>query len=278
MLIKSLVVLCSAVVVMAKAPVNAVISGALLIGLDTTNPRASGSDIFRYQENQITALASIAMASARSANFRPAEMPPKILIHYFEHFVQRLTTSPGIHRSHTSDHTIDLNGSLIQLEKAIRELGDKSDDDSAYRLAVIARGLRDLVPGYDADEPVKTWLLNLLALDNRQVMHRRGNVTFTLARVVLNIKADKSHTTHIPEQSAKLTVSTYEVDSKYLQDNADRLATVVPLYNVPAAMAQLTSPPMPYIERSSEAAPVASCHAESENFEGRVEQDHLNWW
>ncbi|KAG0259054.1 hypothetical protein DFQ27_004253 [Actinomortierella ambigua] len=236
MCIKSLVVLCSAAVVMANASPQAVISGALLRGVDTTSPRASPTYILRYLENQITALASAAVMSARSANFLPAERPAKQLVSNFEQFVTGLVNFQGIHLNHTSDETIDLKGPLIQMEKAIRELGNKGDDSApAYRLAVIACGLRDLVPGYNADGSVRTWLLNVLAMNSRQFMQHIGNVTFTLARVVLNIQADNPHL---------LTV-------------AHRCFT------------SMWSP---------EDAPVASCRAELESFEDRVEQGHLSWW
>ncbi|KAG0259051.1 hypothetical protein DFQ27_004250 [Actinomortierella ambigua] len=191
MRIKSLVVLCSAAVVMANASPQAVTSGALLRGVDTTNPRASPIDIFRYLENQITALASAAVMSAR---------PVKQLVSNFERFVTGLVNFQGIHLNHTSDESIDLKGPLIQMEKAIRELCNKGDDSApAYRLAVIARGLRDLVPGFNADGSVRTWLLNVLAMDNCNVMQRRGNVTLILAHIVLDTQADKSYTTYIPE-------------------------------------------------------------------------------
>ncbi|KAF9153021.1 hypothetical protein DFQ26_000699 [Actinomortierella ambigua] len=151
-------------------------------------------------ENQITALASAAVMSARSANFLPAERPAKQLVSDFERFVKGLVNFQCIHLNHTSDETIDLKGPLIQMEKAIRELGNKGDDSApAYRLAVIARGLRDLVPGYNADGSVRTWLLNVLAMDNCNVMQRRGNVTPILAHIVLDTQADKSYTTYIPE-------------------------------------------------------------------------------
>ncbi|KAF9158704.1 hypothetical protein DFQ26_007318 [Actinomortierella ambigua] len=276
MLIKSLVVLCSAAVVMVNASMNAVVSGAVLVGRDTADYGSTAEEIFSTPDNHISALASVAMASAEMTAFRPAEEPPKALIVTFEQFVRKFSAFPAFRHSHTTDVDINLNGSFTQFEKAIRDHGGAGDSDSGHRIAVVARGLRDLIPGYNRDSSLKTWLLNVLAMDNSHILQRNEKLTFTLARITLHIAADATHTTYIPKQAAHLVVSTYTVDGNYLINNAAKLVSIIPIQTVLATKAFLASPKVLPVERF-ENAPVASCRVESEGFGGRIEQELFNW-
>ncbi|KAF9079949.1 hypothetical protein BGX23_002917, partial [Mortierella sp. AD031] len=67
--IKSLLLVCSAAAVMVQGSPNAIVSGAIFVGDDTTNPDATPVEIFKHPENHATAAASILVYSATGTNY-----------------------------------------------------------------------------------------------------------------------------------------------------------------------------------------------------------------
>ncbi|GJJ79147.1 hypothetical protein EMPS_11506 [Entomortierella parvispora] len=232
---KTLIALISATAVLAQSPANAVASGAFFVGEDTTESSVTARSMFEKPENHITAVSSVLAFAAKSVNFQPASKPAKSLVTTLDAFVERVSTFPGFITSNWVDTSIKLNGSFTQLEKMIREA-----DDHITHLPLIARNIRDLVPGYIQDKSLKKWILSLVVLDNPE---DSGNPKFKLVRVVLDLSTDKDHTVFIPEQTAKLVIVDFHANGASLIANAATLSTMIPTIVSPRDAVDLFTSP-----------------------------------
>ncbi|KAK5820915.1 hypothetical protein F5H01DRAFT_378271 [Linnemannia elongata] len=227
LLIKTVALLCSATAVMAA---TAVVSGAIFVGEDTTEYNDSPADIFRVPENHAAAAASILVFSANSVNFHPASQEPKALGQTLDAFIQKASTFPGFVLEYFKEESLALNGTLIQFEELIR----KQLDDP-----LIARGLRDLIPGYIQDQSVTEWILSLVVVNK---LENSDAVDLQFARVPLTIHSDKTQTAYIPEQNARITLAGYKTNTAFLSSNADRLAQSIKITSVPSFIVYFASP------------------------------------
>ncbi|KAF9149187.1 hypothetical protein BG015_009035 [Linnemannia schmuckeri] len=230
LLIKTVALLCSATAAMAA---NAVISGAMFMGEDTTDYSADPAEIFRDPNNHAGAAASILVYSAKSAEFSPATGEPKSLGQTLDQFVHKTATFPGFQAKDSMDEHLALNGSLMQFEQVIRE---KLDDPH------MARAFRDLIPGYMEDESLTHWILSLIVVSKPE---DSDTVMVKLARMSMTIQWDKDHMAYIPEQKAHLIVADHEVNQDFLSDNADKLAGVMKIVHVRDFMDFFASPKVP---------------------------------
>ncbi|KAF9149188.1 hypothetical protein BG015_009036 [Linnemannia schmuckeri] len=217
LLIKTVALLCSATAAMAA---NAVISGAMFMGEDTTDYSADPAEIFRDPNNHAGAAASILVYSAKSADFSPATQEPKSLIQSLDAFVQKASSFPGFLSTAALDTSLTLNGSFTQFEKVIR---DQLKDPHT------ARAFRDLIPGYIQDQSLTDWVLSLVVLTKPE---DSDTVNIRFARVPLTIESDKTNTAYIPKQKARLIVADYNVLTNFFISNADKLAGIMKIVHV----------------------------------------------
>jgi len=230
LLIKTVLVLCSATVALAA---RAVVSGAVFEGMDTTDPSAEGAIIFENPENHAAAAASILTYAASTANFRPAERSAKALSSSLEEFMKKTCSFEGFMAKSETNRKLRLDGSFTQLEQAIR---DEIDDP------LTARGLRDLIPGYIQDKSLKDWTMSLVVLSKPEDSNK---VNIKLARVSLTICKGKSDTAYIPKQTASLVVYNLQVIPSVLIANANKFAEVMPIYKVHDFIDFFASPKVP---------------------------------
>ncbi|KAG0203884.1 hypothetical protein BGX28_003984 [Mortierella sp. GBA30] len=247
LLVKSLLLVCSAVAVMAQGTPDAIVAGALFVGKDTTSAGASPADIFRDPENHAAAAASILMFSASSAKYHPSEQNSPSLLQGYSGFTSKAKTFPGFIQTTIFQKGVHLNGSFTQLEKEIRENYDSSD------AALIARSLRDLIPGFVQDKSLVEWLLSLMIISKPD---GADTVTVKFVELLFKISSDKSHTTYIPEQTATLSNTELNIIPSTLSTNADQFGKKVPIVQVPAFVQYFTSPktfgePSAWFERDS---------------------------
>jgi len=243
--------------------VDAVASSADFVGRDTTSRNARDVDIFRDLKNHATAASTILVYSANEANFQPSEQPAKNLAPSYMTFMKKVTSFPGFGDYHDMVESVHLNNSAFQFEASIRHLMRHDDD-----CFLIARGLRDLLPGYIPDSSLKTWLLSYVMV-SKPDHHDDVNIKF--ARVILNLKA-KEHITMIPEQTAKFELSEMHVNGKWLSHHADSLASKLhPIASVHKMMDFFTSSKDMHRDRLDD----ASCGCSSSRL---YIQDPLNGW
>ncbi|KAG0330409.1 hypothetical protein BG000_011720 [Podila horticola] len=268
LLLKSIFLVCSAAVVMARGNPDAVVSGGLFVGEDTTNPDASAVDIYKYPENYASAVASILQYSAVTTDYRPSQ-PDATAKSGYSGFQRKASTFPGFILTANSEGDIPLDGSLIQLEEAVREEYPSTDS------ILIARSLRDLFPGYVEDSSLKEWVLSLVVI--RKPFYS-DTVTFKLVQLELTIATDKAHSTYIPEQTARLSSSEFQVNAAVLTNKADQFAEIIPRVDVQGFINYFASPKVPeesedVLERGSH-----SCRQEMPSFASRLQQVRLARW
>ncbi|KAG0205886.1 hypothetical protein BGX28_002576 [Mortierella sp. GBA30] len=232
LLVKSLLLVCSAVAVMAKGSSSAIVSGAIFVGKDTTSSDASAVDIFRNAGNHAAAAASIVVYSAKGAKFDPANQDPSDRGSY-SNFLNRVTTFPGFLLYTNFQSDIKLTGSLDQLEEQIKEADGSSD------ASLIARNIRGLIPASIKDTSLDKWVLSLIVIGKPA---DSDTVTLKHVQLTLNIKSDESQKTYIPEQTATLRIYGFTVIQNFIEMHANTLADRIPIVKVPDFIAYLTSP------------------------------------
>ncbi|KAF9280276.1 hypothetical protein BGZ88_012293 [Linnemannia elongata] len=225
LLIKTVVLLLSATAAMAA---DAVASGAIFVGKDTSDPSASPVEVFANPSNHATAASSVLVFAANSANFYPASQEPKALSKNLDLFVRKVDTFPGFALTQSEQFSLELDGSLTQFEKTISE--QLEDPDTA-------RALRDLVPDNVQDPSLTEWVLSLVVVTESE----DTRINLKLARVYLTISSDDDTAT-IPKQIARLSVSAYQVIAPVFVANAETFANKVKVTKVPDFIDYFTSP------------------------------------
>ncbi|KAG0205759.1 hypothetical protein BGX33_007759 [Mortierella sp. NVP41] len=258
LLLKSLALVSFAAVVMARASPNAIVSGALFVGEDTTNPDASNTNIYKNPENHAAAAASVLEYSAVNTNYRPSEQA----------FQQKATSFPGFIPTIQSGSDVFLNHSLIGLEKAVQDAYPSTD------AALIARGLRDLFPGSVEDQSLKEWILSLLVIRKPE---GSDTVTIKFVQLALTIEFDKTHTAHIPEQDARLSNYELQVNPSVFALNADRFAEIIKVTKVPDFLIFFASPKVVDLEDGLELGS-SPCDQKPLTLTSRLRQYRVNQW
>ncbi|KAF9023778.1 hypothetical protein CPC16_003071 [Podila verticillata] len=208
-----------AVMAQSAADADAVVSAAAFVGEDTTDFDAQPVNIFKEEKNHATVASSVLVFSATGANFQPSLQPTKNLASAYVEFLKKATSFPGFGEPAALVLPLPFNNSVFQFETNIRNV-IKNDPDRF----LIARGLRDLLPGYIPDSLLKTWLLSFILIGKPE---GTDDVYIKFARVVLTLKTDKEHTTIIPEQDAKFEISQVKVNSLWVAQHADALASKI---------------------------------------------------
>ncbi|KAG0074213.1 hypothetical protein BGZ90_010940, partial [Linnemannia elongata] len=155
---------------------------------------------------------------------------PKALGQSLDEFVRKASTFPGFIAEYSKEESLALNGSLIQFEELIR----KQLEDP-----LIARGLRDLIPGYIQDQSVTEWTLSLVVANKPE---DSDAVSLQFARVRLTIHSDKTQTAYIPEQNARIIIAGYKINNGFLSSYAERLAQTINIVSVPSYIVYFASP------------------------------------
>ena len=254
--------------VIARENPDVVISGALFVGKDTTNDNAFPVDIYGDIKNHASAAASILQFSARATDYRPSEQGVDSKKGY-SLFQQKAASFPGFHSTREETKDVSLDGTLIQLEQAVRDAYPSND------ASLIARNLRDLIPGFVQNNDLKEWLLSLI------VIRKPANSDIVMVEVVelrLTLESDESQTTYIPKQKARLSTSEFRVLSATLTQNRDRFAELIPVATVQHVIQYFTSPkvfgePKGMLEGESR-----SCGQETTPFSSRLQQVRLARW
>ncbi|KAG9065009.1 hypothetical protein KI688_002328 [Linnemannia hyalina] len=226
LLIKTVALLCSATAVMAA---NAVVSGAIFVGKDTSDPSASPVDVYWDPSNHAAAAASVVVFAANSVDFHPSSQEPKALGQNLDGFTRKVATFPGFSLTNNQQYSLQLDGSLTQFEKTIDE---QLDDPNT------ARALRDLIPENFEDQSLTDWVLSLIVVTKPD---GSDTVTIQSVQVSLIILSD-GNTATIPRQSARLSISNFQVITSVFVSNADRFADRVGVTTVSDFIKFFTSP------------------------------------
>ncbi|KAF9910756.1 hypothetical protein BX616_010785 [Lobosporangium transversale] len=228
---------------MTNNTTSTLISGAIFIGDDNSDSHAQPVDVFKNPTNHITALSSILAHFAKKTGFSPRrhqQHQSSLIIPAYDEFIKDAIAYSAFQETNFKEtKALPLDGSLFQFEQAIREFLQSGEGWTDAPL--IARSLRDLVPGYIPDPAVKNgqWILSLLILRNNT-----DKVYIQHAQVTLDIFEDnQGHgVVYIPKQSAKFEIGELELLAPFLIQNAQKLSEELPIINVQGATELLNSP------------------------------------
>ncbi|KAG0264251.1 hypothetical protein DFQ27_001328 [Actinomortierella ambigua] len=235
---------------MTNSTSPSLVSGAVFIGVDVSDPSALPVDIFKDRTNHITALSSILAHSSKKTSFSPSHHSPQqqdpqqktLLVSAYNAFIQDAISFHGFHETRFREtKALSLHGSLVQFEQAIREFlssGEGEWNDALF----IARSLRDLIPAQLSKASATEtsgdgqWILSLIVL--RQEAHSESSnssskVYVQHAQVTMDIFRDDNHDTqglaYIPEQSAKFEIGELELLAPSMIQGALELSQEIPI-------------------------------------------------
>ncbi|GJJ71074.1 hypothetical protein EMPS_03424 [Entomortierella parvispora] len=266
LVIKSILLLCSAAVVLARTNIQAVVSDAIFVGENTVDDSASPLEIFSDSKNHAEVVSSVLVFSADRANFQPASQPAKSLALNLREFIEKASTFPGFIMERSEQESLPLNGSLTQFEKVVREAGIAQPHQ-----ALVARSLRDMIPGYIVNEDVDEWKLSLIVIDKP----KGADVAYVnFVRVDVSIDADKTGTTFIPEQAAGVSSVVIRTNLSYLVEYAEKLSSLIPITNVRDALVFFASPK---VESDPADSNETSCHKNPLAFVNQGQRSLYNW-
>ncbi|KAI9241285.1 MAG: hypothetical protein BYD32DRAFT_406407 [Podila humilis] len=252
LLIKSVLVLCSAVAVLAQrhayAGVDAVASSALFFGEDTTES-LDPLKIFKDPINHATAASSVLAFSAELAGFKPSEKSAESLTDTQPEFIKKVTSFPGfilVSSSESGGVQLKDHTTAEEFENMIRNL---LDVDHSRKIAFKLAELLPLDLDYEEATRLKNWILSLVVIDKPMGSDK---VSIQLVSMELSIAFDKEPKTcsgltptpeaYIPEQGVKIFFSKLDVNPEFLAVNAQYLADKLPIVDVERMIALLTSP------------------------------------
>ncbi|KAG0256562.1 hypothetical protein DFQ27_005667 [Actinomortierella ambigua] len=237
LLSKSLLLLCSTVVVMARQSTRGVVSNAIFVGEDTSDPKASPVEVFKNPENHATAASSVVLFAAEMTGFTPGVRPAKSLEKPFHKFWEKVSVFPGFDLEKNEQQTLELSGSWTQMEEAIEKAVSANG-------AIVASSILQLAPYYILlDKSLDKWILSLVVFEQPKESHA---VKVQLVHMFLETTTGDNHYPVItPNQKAKIESSLFKVNSSLLTSNAETFAQKVHISLVDDTINILASPEFP---------------------------------
>ncbi|KAF9962686.1 hypothetical protein BGZ70_007973 [Mortierella alpina] len=235
LLIKSLVVLCSAAVVTARLfPYDAVATGALLLGKDTTDPNAPPRDVYSESRNHAMAVASVVVHAANLVSFDPSGQ-----LSYgdtYSRFKEKATTFPAFIREFERSKELKFSGHH-ELRQKVADIYDEFvPGGEGLKVAVI---VTDVVGNHLEDPRPKHWGFTTIVICQLES-------SVQLGLVELSVRGGSSLETvnhRESDHTAILTVSNYLVIPQVFQGNADSLAQKISKVTIANFMEFFTTGP-----------------------------------
>ncbi|KAF9960007.1 hypothetical protein BGZ72_008206 [Mortierella alpina] len=221
--LKPLLILCSVIVVAVQARYDALVSGAIFVGKDTSFPEDDSTIIFKDPSNHPAAVTSLLWTLAKESNFIPSEFDVITDPWLYRKFERTLLDFPGFKASEITQRPLDLDGTPSQFSSQIR-----SNFDARYA-ETIARSFWSQIPGYVMKPSFRRWLTSQIIIYKDT---DSDEITFEVAEVILTLSRDQSGLAMIDRQRATLTRTFYTVDTATLVENAEDLAKSVPIVGI----------------------------------------------
>ncbi|KAF9983078.1 hypothetical protein BGZ65_002214 [Modicella reniformis] len=238
LLLKALLLVCSATAVLARGKVDAIMSGACLVGQDTSKHNAQGEDVFKDPRNHPAAVASILAFSADRAEFRPREKGVITDEKVYDHFLKDVANFPGFRAQHQQTQQLNLQGSRVQFKK---EVANKyqSDRNDPWE---VARLLESLLP-QEMDKENQRWLLNYVIVNSKQDNQQRPEqqeISVEIGSILLS-KNSNSDKTKIEPQTAEMTMHAYVAKADNLKQHSSELSKRIRTMTVQKALRELAT-------------------------------------
>lgn len=211
------------VIVAVQARYDALVSGAIFIGKDTSFPEDDSTIIFKDPSNHPAAVTSLLWTLAKESDFIPSEFDVITDPWLYRKFERQLVDFPAFKTSEFVQRPLDLDGTPSQFSAQIRPHFDARYADT------IARSFWSQIPGYVMKPSFRRWLTSQIIIYKDT---DSDEITFEVAEIILTLSRDESGLAMIDRQRAILTRTFFKVDTATLVDNAEDLAKSVPIVGI----------------------------------------------
>ncbi|KAF9974616.1 hypothetical protein BGZ73_001914 [Actinomortierella ambigua] len=194
---------------------NVILSKGILLGEDTTDPKAHGARIYSDPRNHPTAAASMLYFSAEWFGYMPSSNPPPKSTAVFDKYESKVKAFPGFKKIDEYIEFVALNGGLDDFEDKIL------NGYHGYGRRAIASSLRNLIPKTNKDPTLNTWILTLPIIISRP----RMDVTVKLVRIAVHLQTDDNGKVELPGgQFAQLAITELRILPDVMKTLAENLA------------------------------------------------------
>jgi len=241
LIVKALLLVCTATAVLAGSKVDAIVSGACMVGQDMSQ-ETRGEEVFRNPRNHATAVASILRHSADRAEFRPREKgvitDPKV----YNQFLKDVNNFPGFKSHHQDMERLELQGDREQFKREVAKKY-KTDRNDPWQ---IARSFERLLP-HEVDKDNQEWLLNYVVMNTQGSRGgggggNQGEITVEICSITLKLTKDSNtDQAKIKRQTAEMKLSMFTVKREYLEEHANALAQRIRTMEARKALRELSS-------------------------------------
>ncbi|KAF9979016.1 hypothetical protein BGZ73_007117 [Actinomortierella ambigua] len=262
---KAFVLLSSAALAFAS---DALVSRGIFAGTDSSDPRASGVDVFDNPKNHPAAAASILRALAKEADYWPNEQSAAKMQTTFGAFQKKVAAFNGLFRIGFDEQTFTAS--------------DKDDlyneVEASYPFAeseAVALAVYDMVPKKNRDQDLKNWDLTVAMISKLEEPERGAEVVVTLVEVRVALETSQRGRVHFPKQEVTMITQRFGVLASTLEYNAQRYADKYPTINIDKFTIFMTSPEEPVTGVFQ--APPASCSMQSRMAYRSRNNPDLDW-
>ncbi|KAF9363263.1 hypothetical protein BGX34_004544 [Mortierella sp. NVP85] len=238
LLLKALLLVVSATAVLASGRVDAIVSGACIVGEDTSSHDSRGEEIFKNPRNHPAAVASILRFSADRAEFRPREKGVITDQKVYDHFLKDVYNFPGFQAHHQQRMQLDLQGDREQFKREVAKKY-KSDRNDPNQMAT---EFDQLLP-QEMDHDNQEWLLNYVVMNtqNNQGGGDQSEILVEICSIMLKLTKGSNDEAKIKRQTAQMTMNAFTVKKEYLMQHAQSLSQRIQTMRTRKALRDLSS-------------------------------------
>ena len=199
---------------------GAATAGANLIGDDTTDPAATGKDIYTESNNLPTAVASILNHTQNRADFHPAAETAEELARHFDTYIEEIDKTPFLtllthERQRQEFYSKDYNALIDQVVSLYD--GVAEEDKNA-----IKESIADMAKSVFGEKKSNVWknLFSQSTLDFTNPDNPRIFIYYTSLHMVHNDSGKEE----VSEQEYEVRVTSYGILPDLIKAHADTLA------------------------------------------------------
>lgn len=222
--------------VFAKGRVDAIVSGACILGRDATEEGSRGKMVFNEPRNHPSAVASILRHDADLTNFHPRQKQVTDQ-RIYDRFVDGVYKFDGFESHKKQNRQLDLQGDREQFKKEIAKKYTSQRNDPK----MMARAFDHLLPR-EMSEDDQEWLLNYVVMNTGCNEKNMCDIELEIVSIKLTLcRASIGDETTIKPQMAEMTINSFSVKREYLIKHASTLAQDIRTMKAQEALKELSS-------------------------------------
>ncbi|KAF9364279.1 hypothetical protein BGX34_002041 [Mortierella sp. NVP85] len=209
-------------------------SKGIFIGVDNTDPNASGTAIYRDPRNHATAAASAIGFSSKQSNFRPKEQGLDATHRNYETFLEKTARFPGFEVMRRETRYLELTGDLEQFKEEILA----NYIPTLGKVEVVASAFVEQIPESAEPESSGDWTLVLVTIYG----HESNRVFVDISSIDIEVSVNGDGSVSLQKQTARMTQHIVQVISHFFIANADMLSHRLPTENIETFKDEFTTP------------------------------------